>query len=925
VEQCSRPSTDSPLSSLPGTPSQLQYSPAIEPVEDLKTEINQKDTIITQLDTATISPFPVSAQPPPLEPIRPYSDPENEFEYYNQPEAVEAPEPGDEDPDRSDVPENGDSKPASPPISDATDSIPSSLKIQQVVERMSSTPKPEIFKNSKNAKKIVLRFPKFTPVENFHEQLKNAEDMSYNELYAVSAKVSDVLAAYQSEWDEIEKEINQYEAYQKAELKRAEDSAKEVAELAKARDDEARGKVQMQFQKELKLKGQDWANWLASYERENPGSNTLMHLQNLKNPQFMAIANKKKRGVKNKEDFYENVPPPDAKITKEEANFERRKRGRLLDPIKFDDMKLADVYGFDYSSHPKHYANQPIEERSQKRKLAQLAAEDAGSPGVQADSTENGRTRQRRTAKRFYETEKSGSPESEEDGLPAKRARRTKIFEDGTDANGRSRTQSRSGTPAPTKTFPSGKRIGRPPKSRLQAVHMPSVTPDPAHGSQFTARQEYSNASQELDPSQEHQLQNAAESLVNQAAANQALVTPVKKKHPGGRPRKIVAPSSGNVEPTSQPKKNKGGRPRKYPLPVDVSQNIKIEPALQSGGVQMGDENHVMQSTEQGDGSHEQELTSSGRPKRKRTTVETDENPMSLGSLLRQSEEDSPTTKKRRMAKQSTEDPDFEYNGQPKSKRKRDATFSEPRAIAPLENEIPIKKRRSKGSLPKPGGAASVAREGEILVHPDGRPKTEDELKNERILKMKAEKSRKLSESMRRRWAAGEMEGAKQTRAKNNELKKAAKEKEAAEASNMPINYNAKPPPILIPAPQPHLVSVPQNPFHQPASAASVPILAPKPPPKKPGRKPKNPAAIAAAAAAAAAAASATPISTPTPAQVIPRRKKSSRERKPSKRMGLDGADDEDDYDDSDSDDAAEQHAMSLYDQYRKPDTFAPS
>jgi len=142
------------------------------------------------------------------------------------------------------------------------------------------------------------------------------------------------------------------------------------------------------------------------------------------------------------------------------------------------------------------------------------------------------------------------------------------------------------------------------------------------------------------------------------------------------------------------------------------------------------------------------------------------------------------------------------------------------------------------------------------------------------------------------------------------EKEKAAKEKAAAEASNGPITFSSNPPPSLASIPEQQMAPIQQlvqqpipqpvqqmNPFFQP-TLPPIQTIAPKPStpkvtvPKKPGRKPKK---------------------APSPQK----RKKSTRERKPTKRMGLDGADDESE----DSDDVIEQHAsesqMSLYDQFQ--------
>lgn len=931
-------STDSPLSTPPFSPSLADPSPAIEPIDTGKSEVFDQEAIGT-LDPVVEEKLSVeSLKNAELDPLRPYIDPDRDFEYYDERDDIDEAEPVKDESDTQPV-ENEDSEVA-------TEKLVSEKVILELQNSGTSTPKL----NSKSiqqkfTKPHGLRFPRFMTVECFEEQVKDAEDMSYEELYALTAGISKTLVAYQTEWELIDKELNDHEALQKAEMKRAEEAAKQLAEEQKTRDDDARAVVQTRFADKMKLKGQDWSRWVASEEFASLSPEDVRHLHNLKNPQFMALANKKKRGFKLKEEIYEYAPIQEYKVTKEETNFEKRKRGKLIDPIKFDDMKTADVYGFDYSPHAKHHGAQPIEERAQRKRMAQLS-DDHGSPAASVEINDSNRIRvPRRSTKRLYDNEHSGSPESDDGGLPAKRARRARVFEDGPEATGRSGSE----TPGQPRIFASGKRIGRPPKSKLQAVQMASETPTP-----FNDRHEGDAQSQdrELHPLQQAELQNAAELLVNQASADKMSVPPqMKKKHAGGRPKKIVIdpPETGidQAAPLTPKPKNKGGRPRKNRA-TDVTQShVKIEPAPQNSAFHPEYNYGIMQSTEYGDGGFNDEVTSSGRSKRKQTTVEADAAP-----IPPHQGNESPSSKKRRSRALDSGDQSVYGILAPDP---RPVVLSEPRAmVSAPEGEKPAKKRKPNrasqvGSNPVIDG---IKKEDEQIPFIDNPEWTPEERKARKAEHVKEQKSRKLSASMKARWATGRMIGAQETRRANNALKKAAKE--AATTTGMavtqapdlpqivPVPFYSPAPQMQMPMPMQMQMHVPMNVNMPPMGNFSIPQQEqryhqhPPPPPMQfyqpsapppvqtfqhPGPPPVQVFQSAAAPASAPQTLqkSPTPLHSPTPSPsptpppvaapkppspkkksvarrpkpIPPPRKKSAREKKPTKRgLGLDGTDD---------------------------------
>ena len=829
-------------------------------------------------------------------------------------------------------------------------------------------------------------FPKVTEVGVFEEYLKDAEEMSYEELYRRTAIVSDNLVVYQAEWDKIDKEIFQHESYLRSEEKRIEEETRAALEEDRLREDEERDRTEEEWAPLLKLPAKKWLEFITEFESSNPGSSTLRHLQNLRNPQFMAAARKKKRIAENKLKNLADAPWPEVKKTKEDLEIERRKRGRYMDPVKFDDMKQADIYGFEYSAHIKHYGQQPMATTVRQT----YPNSNPTSNPFGDDSNDASRTRtQRKQTRKVYEAEASVTPEdSETDGkLPLKRARKPKIFIDGVETLDRSRGQSRSGTPV-IRTFASGKRVGRPPaKSKLQAVQLaqPSETPDVASGSDAPKTgpegpvQDNDAESRELAPSQEAQLHDAAELLVNQTQTDQAAASAapiVKRKHPGGRPRKIrteitapVAPMEIPVPEALQPgPRNRGGRQRKTSAPVELEDRtfeavdpepLKRNPKKRGGRrvkkeaipdeeLQLGEENGVLQSTEQDDGSQYtsadtrpttsdsnatastfasrrsarpatrektnarearastinrrnsvQDLTvsasTSTRSKRKRNSSDTDPSPIVVQPAFTSAAE--PSTKKRRArAKQDSDDVIEAISettlGVPtgRSKRKRRDTISESIAVAApfaLIDLAPAPKKRRRGTkVAEPAEPEIEEEDSDAGIDEELLdPVAREALRKKRV---KKEKSRKLSRNMKARWANGGMKEAQETRRTNNALKRSWKQQALAnEAAGLP----PPPPPVLVgTAPNSAPVSVPtqvtseQEP-ETPVEVETPATTTPTPAPKPSKKKNK---------------ARAPP----------PKRPSSTRVKRPTRAaMGLDGVDDEDD--------EIEQQFASEYDRFQ--------
>lgn len=837
------------------------------------------------------------------DPIRPYLNPLALFDYYEYYDQAEVAEEAETEPQYPNLLENPDHEelelggvpPKSSELVERLLELAQSSEIADASENPTKllVPKKDLSKKPEAIQKYP--FPQFTPLEVFENYIHDVEGMSYDELYHRTAKVAGTLATYQSEWDAIDEEIFAHETILKAEAKRAEDDAKEAVEEQRLLDDAARKTVAEIYEQQLKFPPREFQAFLAEFEENHPSdSDTPRHLQNLKNPQFMALVDKRQRLAKNKEDRLKNAPYPEIKPTKDEIALEKRKRGRLMDPVKFDDMKTADVYGFEYSSHVKHYGAQPLSDkprRSQTKAHAkQLNGYEAHSNGI--ETGERGRTRtQRNKTKRLYEADLSGSPESEEDGLPAKRARKPKIFEDGIDLSGKARAApaSRSGTP-PVRTFASGKRVGRPPaKSKLQAVQMAPRSQSPhSHpdgGANGANGQESEIIVRDLGPLAAAHLHGAAQSLIGQTVSDDTVsAPPLKKKHAGGRPRKHPLPSADitlnttvEVEPASAPKpKNKGGRPRKTYVPEDSNDTIKIEAAPQY-------ENNVLQSTEQAYGSPESTGSDLRTPKRKRTSADSDQSPIVVDPAPLQAADPPPKRRRSRAPKAAfSVDEELQGSSDGKVKRKRDDSAS-------LGAMIPVfkkRKARGEGVLSFPTEASKEEEDSDADIDEESLdPVAREALRLKRI---KKEKSRKLSHSMKMRWANGGMQEAQETRRANNEAKKKARRAEIAQIVRAGPAGVPNVPPINMPVP----TIAPRT------ATSSTSSTAPDPTPKTTVARPKVKRESSKKAK-----------SLPPP----PRRT-SSRPRKP-RVLGFDGADDDDE--DDEEDDEIEKQFASEYDHYQ--------
>lgn len=682
----------------------------------------------------------------------------------------------------------------------------------------SPTPSPARQANVKTSSVLIstgkkYQFPKFTPVEVFENYIQNPGELTYKELYHKASKIAEVLIAYQDEYDGIDQEIIQYEAVIKAEARRAVEDAKEEADRNLELEDMARDELQEKYHDKLLLKQRDWQIFLTGLaSKRSTNAETLRHLNSLRNPVFMdAVKKRRNRTAPRAARRLQDEPVPEYKLTKEEHDFEKRKLGRLLDPVRFEDVKMADVYGFEYSAHPSHHGNQPLDRMTRQPQKYQRKSGDSNGISGSAPSSAGRLRAQRTKTKRLYDVDDSATSDGDEE-VPAKRARRPKVFEDGATASPRVSPQNFGIIPAAKRTFPSGKRVGRPPKaysqSKLQAVQTVQELPELAPDIQGAQLGEYT-----------------AEPVL----ASPTELTAVKRKHPGGRPRKILEQPLNAPVDTPKPR-NKGGRPRKNRTrettpsqggTVQVSA-IKDELGSAANIIQLGEADDVMQSTEVDEASRVNSPATS-RP----TTSSSSDTASSFGGGNARRSARASTRTKTLAREQSTRSMDDDMmanvdnpilssasSSRDKRKRGTGTADTEPSPIiveAPFQFDEPTPKRR-RTKAPKAEASEELAAEmgqrrkrksgathGEsvakrpkksILDSADAGDDYDGELplsplarKELAAKKAQSEKSKKLSISTKARWASGGMAKAQETRRANLAIKKAAKEAAAAAAA----------------------------------------------------------------------------------------------------------------------------------------------
>lgn len=473
--------------------------------------------------------------------------------------------------------------------------------------RSGSVPQVTPMRRKKKTAPAKQGFLKLTPIEAFEDYLAKSEEMTYEQLYHRTSVVANALFLLQEEYDTLDKKTDDYEASKKFQAKMAAEAKKEQDDKEAAENDAILLRLHTQYREEVKQPLRDYNVWLDQLQAaSNPETTPPGHwdyMKQIKNPEVMSKVHKRRRQLEKQEakptQHLEDTPLPALRKGDEEV---RKRRNILVDPVVFEDRKTADVYMADYSKHKDAIGYQVLKDRR-----AVVATE---------EKDENGRPKRSR-GKRAYDTEQTNTPggsDSEEAPL-GKRRRTARVVQDLPTSPARRRTATREGSPK-VSVFPkSGKRIGRPPKakgevlppvpksaskSKLQQSHLPPVS-EPAQSSDSEDELANPQTPRELEPIEEAQLQEAAEALVQQTQA--AAVGPAKPKHAGGRPKKIILNvKSGDEAPEVNASPKKGGRAAAKPKAARGGRAKKeVEPPIEP--VQLGEENDVIQSTEQDDES----------------------------------------------------------------------------------------------------------------------------------------------------------------------------------------------------------------------------------------------------------------------------------------------------------------------------------
>lgn len=329
-----------------------------------------------------------------------------------------------------------------------------------------------------HSKKYRFKFKKLTPTETLERYLSNTESLSYEELYHRTANVALLMTKLQEEARMIDREISDFEIAKKSDQQIAMEEAKLEKELTQKKDDAIFGMLLRKYGSFARSSVDEWTefqeNFYENYPDENPKHYRLVLL--LRNPQYIndfhkRTAARERAILRAKTSKLANTidSPPSKVEQKALEESDRKKRKPAIDPLVFEDRKMADVYGLTYKIGEAYIGNQTLRDQS-----GFLKAENSTN-----SLDENSRPRRSRCKRGNHDTDQSDHTpvvSDAEETIPMKRTRSSRAFYDSTTSRAASRTapSSRESTPGiGSKTFASGKRVGRPPGSKTQ-VKLPS-------------------------------------------------------------------------------------------------------------------------------------------------------------------------------------------------------------------------------------------------------------------------------------------------------------------------------------------------------------------------------------------------------------------------------------------------------------------
>ena len=281
-----------------------------------------------------------------------------------------------------------------------------------------------------------IKYQAITAPEVYQKFLENAKDMSYDELYQKLALVNDSMVQLENEFQQCSKAL----AERDMEMLHRKDEAVETAKLQQEakvrREDLQRDRLGRKFESELMLPNRAWRKFLKKQK-----SRDLDFLEQLRNKKFMEEREKAREAERLKEKIVLADPFLEKKkSTIPDLDKKLRLGPTFVDGFVFDDMVMADAYGFPYSKHPTHVGRQPIPLKT----------------------TANGRTRPRNTA--------TASHNDAPSNLPTKRVRKARVFADGLETT-------RSATPVSAMPLSGHSTAKSKAPSKLQDVAFPESEP----------------------------------------------------------------------------------------------------------------------------------------------------------------------------------------------------------------------------------------------------------------------------------------------------------------------------------------------------------------------------------------------------------------------------------------------------------------
>ncbi|KAI0998421.1 hypothetical protein K3495_g9773 [Podosphaera aphanis] len=455
----------------------------------------------------------------------------------------------------------------------------SSSQIDTVEGNVSDTKDPPKSRPKRN----LHAFKKLTPVEVVEEYLRNSKEMSYEELYRRTANVALVMIELQNEARMIDKELHDFEVARKSDQQIAAEELRIEKEQQQKEDDAIFEMLLKKYGTFTRSSTEEWTEFHESFHKKNfekrPDYCKIIPL--LRNPQFISEFHKRtsaKLRAELKASTFKLANTVDSPPTKTEQKAaeesDRRKRKPAIDPVVFDDRKMADVYGLTYKVGEAFIGNQPLKDRNENSRDTITAN------GVDENSRPK-RTRGKRGNCDSDQSDYTPVVSDADDNFRTKRIRTKKVSADKkASVYPISKTSSPSGSRESTpvsgpKVFASGKRVGRPPGSKTQ-VKLPSKLKSVQAAGEVLESDHPGDQPELHGTIQDNKRSQSEEDFVEISAEGDEISDKpaLQKKHAVGRPRKKNLGIKELPEPSLK-LKAKCGRPRKNAT-LKIADELKV-------------------------------------------------------------------------------------------------------------------------------------------------------------------------------------------------------------------------------------------------------------------------------------------------------------------------------------------------------------